>query len=200
MRRPVAVAIRGSIFESRHPFTIATAVAGADGAVVGEDTETPFRSAAKPFQLASSLAALGDPDVPEEELAVGAASHSGEPRHVALVRSVLARFGTHEADLRCGAHPPIHGESANALVRSGEPATDIHNNCSGKHAAMLAVAKHTGSDLASYTAVYHPVQQAILNTVAELAEMPPSDIALAVDGCAAPNFGPPSRTRRRIAR
>ena len=74
------------------------------------------------------------------------------------------------------------------MLRAGEHPTQLHNNCSGKHAAMLAFAKHIGADLATYDSFDHPVQHAILSTVAEFAEVAESDIALAVDGCAAPNF------------
>ena len=106
---------RGSIVEAVHPFS-AVAVNGATGAVVGRlgpEIVTTWRSASKPFQLENSLAALGDAGAfTEEELAVGAASHSAEPVHVALVEGLLRRFGLDATALRCGAHPPVHEGSA----------------------------------------------------------------------------------------
>jgi L-asparaginase II len=59
-------------------------------------------------------------------------------------------------------------------------------NCSGKHAAMLATCVVNGWPTSSYLNPQHPLQQAILRTVEELAgERVP---ATGVDGCGAPLF------------
>lgn len=181
---PVVVQTRGDVAESRHPFAVAAAVDGKAHAFFGEDATTPFRSAAKPFQLATSLAALGDPDLPEQLVAIGAASHSGEPQHVALAQAVLREFHLDEADLRCGTHAPTHNKSAAAVLRAGGKFTDIHNNCSGKHAFMLAAAKALDAPL-DYRPFDHPVQQQNAALLAEISGQPP---VLAVDGCGVPTF------------
>ena len=74
------------------------------------------------------------------------------------------------------------------MIRTGERPTQLHNNCSGKHAAMLAFAKHTGADIKTYDLIENPIQQAILQTVADFTGTPKEEIPIAVDGCAAPNF------------
>lgn len=178
---------RGACIESRHPIS---AVAVRDGAVVwraGDDVETTFRSASKPFQLACSLEALGDPAVSVEELAVGAASHSAEPVHVALVEGVLERFGATPEGLRCGAHAPVHVPSAEAVIRAGGRYTDLHNNCSGKHAFMLSASIANGWD-ADYRPPSHPLQQRIR---ARLSSWMQCDPSIAVDGCGVPTFAQP---------
>ncbi len=181
---PVVVQTRGDVAESRHPFAVAAAVDGKAHALFGDDEITPFRSAAKPFQLATSLALLGDPDLADELLAIGAASHSGEPTHVSLAQAVLRQFDLDEGQLRCGTHAPTHNKSAAAVLRAGGKFSDIHNNCSGKHAFMLAAAKAVGAPL-DYRPFDHPVQQQNVALLSELSGHPPQ---LAVDGCGVPTF------------
>lgn len=178
---------RGDVVESEHPVSAVAVVDGRVAWSVGDDRVTAFRSASKPFQLACSLEALGDPDLPDEALAVGAASHSAEPVHVALVEGVLARFGARVEGLRCGAHPPVHGPSAEAILRGGGRFTDLHNNCSGKHAFMLAATLRHGWD-PDYRPLEHPLQQRIAARLAAWTGVTPT---VAVDGCGVPTFAQP---------
>lgn len=181
---PTVLQYRGTCLESEHP---ASAVAVRGGRVVwqaGDDRETTYRSSSKPFQLACSLEALGDPAVSAEELAVGAASHNAEPAHLAVVSAILDRFGATVGGLRCGAHPPGHTPSAEAILRAGGAFTDLHNNCSGKHAFMLAAALRNGWD-ADYRPMAHPLQQRIAARLAQWMEHTP---AHAIDGCGVPTF------------
>jgi L-asparaginase II len=181
---PHVVQTRGSCVEAVHPFS---AVGVQDGQVVfrlGDDLVTTWRSAAKPFQLATSLELLGDPDLPEAELAIGAASHNAQPIHLDVVRSILQRFGLHETDLRCGAHAPMHAPSAEAILRAGGHFTDLHNNCSGKHAFMLAAALRQGWH-ADYRPANHPLQQKIRQNVEAWTG---TRVQTALDGCGVPTF------------
>ncbi len=149
-----------------------------------------IRSSAKPFQvlpfvLSGGAEAFG---FLESEIALACASHSGEKIHTALAEQMLKKIGLAESDLRCGAHLPFNEQRAEEMIRAGEQPTQLHNNCSGKHAAMLAFAKHTGADIATYDLIENPIQQAILETIADFTETPAAEIPLAVDGCCAPNF------------
>lgn len=173
-----------TVIEARHPWSAAAVV---DGQLVwqrGDDLETTWRSAAKPLQLAVCLELLGKPNLRDEELAIGAASHSGEPSHLRWVREVLARFDVAEADLRCGTHPPVHEASAQAILRADGDFSAIHNNCSGKHAFMLAAAARQRWPL-DYRPPEHPLQQRILAQVSAWTGCQPR---LAVDGCGVPTF------------
>ena len=127
---------------------------------------------------------LGHPDVDETWLAVGAASHNAEPRHVALVESILARFNVEASGLRCGAHAPVHVPSAEALLRAGGHCSALHNNCSGKHAFMLAAAHHAGW-APDYRPLSHPLQQRVL---ANLSAWAGEVTGTATDGCGVPTF------------
>ncbi len=157
------------------------------------DTVTFFRSACKAIQaipcITSGAAdALG---FSEEEIALACASHSGETRHVRVVQLMLERAGLSEAYLRCGTHLPFNEKESERMQRAGEHPTQLHNNCSGKHAAMLGTAKHIEADLSTYDAIDNPVQQAILKAIALFSGVPVNTVKIGIDGCAAPNFAVP---------
>lgn len=159
-------------------------------------TVTYFRSSAKAFQaipfLTSGAAeAFG---FTEEEVALAVASHSGEQRHVRVAAGMLAKIGLSESDLRCGAHQPFDETESHRMLAAGEKPTQLHNNCSGKHAAMLAFAKHIGSDISTYDSSENRIQQRILRCVSDFTEVPIGEIAVGTDGCAAPNFALPVRS------
>ncbi len=190
-------ATRGDLVESIH--RVGVAVVDGDGRLLAASDDPNavswWRSAAKPFQ-ALPLVLDGAADrfgVPSEELALACASHSSEPRHVEVVSRFMARIGVADGDLACGLHTPLSPEVARAVVRGTARMTPRWSNCSGKHTAMLALAKHHGWPLAGYQAAGHPVQQRILEEVARWTGVEPAKLRLAVDGCAAVCFGLPLR-------
>ena len=65
----------------------------------------------------------------------------------------------------------------------------LQNNCSGKHAGMLAVAKHLGAPIENYESPENPVQKAIADAVSQFSDVAVTDMAVGIDGCAAPIFG-----------
>jgi L-asparaginase II len=130
-------------------------------------------------------------DFGDMELALACASHSGEPRHVALARSMLGRAGLDADALECGAHAPIGSAAARALVQAHGVPSALHNNCSGKHAGMLAVARHLGEPTAGYVAPAHPVQKRIRRIIEELTGHRIAADATAIDGCSVPTWAVP---------
>ena len=188
---------RGPIVESRHRGHL-TAVDGAGHTVAAlgsPETVTYVRSSGKPFQ-AIPVIVSGAADrfgFTEQEIAIACGSHSGEPMHVDTVRSMLGKIGLDESALKCGVHEPFSAEVARALTRNQQPPNVLQNNCSGKHAAMLALALHLGAPTASYDDWRHPVQQSIAKTVSEFSDITLEQIAIGVDGCGVPVFGIPVR-------
>ena len=186
---------RGSLVESRHRGNlIAVDGKGRTISSLGAPaTVTYLRSSAKPFQILPVVAS-GAADrfgLTPEEIAIACGSHNGEPIHVAAVRSILAKTGLDETALQCGAHEPYSVEVARELIRTETPPRSIQNNCSGKHAAMLALAKFLNAPVEDYLAPTHPVQQLILDTVSEFSGVAREQVVIGVDGCAAPVFGVP---------
>lgn len=149
-----------------------------------------LRSAAKPVQLVPFLAGGGERrfGLSTEEIALAAASHGGESFHTRAAAAMLARGGFTTADLHCGAHPPMHEETARALAFRREEPSSLHNNCSGKHAAMLLACLLFDEDAGTYWRPEHPLQKRILRALSSLAGVPAARIGLAVDGCSVPAF------------
>jgi L-asparaginase II len=125
------------------------------------------------------------------ELALSQASHGGEPAHVEGVAAMLAAIGLAEADLECGSHMPSHSNSATEMIRRGEKPNQLHNNCSGKHANFLALARHLGIDHRGYVSATHPVQQAVRGALEELTGAAQDPAHCGTDGCSIPTYATP---------
>jgi len=173
---------------------VACDAAGRRVAGAGDATLPAFlRSSAKPFQVLAFLRrglderlALGP-----VEVACACASHEGEPAHVAAARRILAAGGIDEAALRCGTHPAGNAELERQVARGEATLAPIHNNCSGKHSAMLATCREEGWALETYTERDHPLQVENLATLATFAGMMSSDIIVGTDNCTVPTFALP---------
>src|SRR3989449_5593080 len=187
--------LRGGWVEAVHEVHVA--VVNSTGGLVARtgDAElvTFWRSAAKPFQ-ALPLVTDGAADrfgLTSEELALACASHSSEPAQVARVRELLGKIGCSERDLLSGPHQPLSDRVAQDYQTRGVRLTAIYSNCSGKHAGMLALARHHGWPTEFYTRLEHPVQQRCLAEVSRWTEVPAAEIKTAVDGCGVVCFGLP---------
>lgn len=153
-----------------------------------------LRSAAKPIQ-ALAVVESGAADAfgfGPAERALMCASHNGERVHVERAAAMLAAIGCGEHDLECGIHPPADAAAAAELAARAEAPRAIHNNCSGKHAGMLALARHLGVETRGYTAADHLVQRTIRRQLETLTGA--RDIPIAVDGCSAVTYFLPLRT------
>jgi L-asparaginase II len=156
------------------------AVAVRDGAVVAEAGDAQLtcflRSSSKPIQ-ALPLARARD-DLDERDLAIASASHRATDDQLAAVRALLAKAPATEDELELG-------------TQDGRPAERIYNNCSGKHAGMLALCRAHGWDAHGYRLAGHPVQEACRAAHAEAADVDPAELATAIDGCGVVTFALP---------
>ena len=183
---PLVEVVRSGLVECVHRGHVV--VLGPDGSVLsaqGEIDATMFpRSCNKPLQAVGLLRAgfTGS----QQQLALAAASHSGEPVHVAVARSILADAGVAEDQLRCPPDLPIDETARRAVLAAGGGPQRILMNCSGKHAAMLSTCATRGWPLDGYLDPTHPVQLELARTVGELAGQ--SIEAVGVDGCGAPIY------------
>jgi L-asparaginase II len=189
---PAVAVRRGTRVESVHH--VAACVADAGGTIVMRvgTVETPvfLRSSAKPFIAAASVAAgvLERFGFGDRELAIMCASHNGEPEQAALVAAMLERIGATVDDLRCGVQSPSYEPAAAALAARGEAPTQLHHNCSGKHAGILALARVLGAPLEGYLEPGHPAQRAILAFCERVSDDTFDGDRLAVDGCGIPVY------------
>lgn len=126
-----------------------------------------------------------------EELALALASHYGEVSHTRVVAALLQRLELDESALLCGAHRPMDHDAAFELRRDGHKPSTLHNNCSGKHAGFLALAKHLGDPVESYIDPKSRTQQLVREAVLQMSDCEDFDPAFAFDGCSAPTFRMP---------
>ncbi|MFZ1411254.1 MAG: asparaginase, partial [Micropruina sp.] len=161
----VAQVYRNGFLESVHRGLVA--VTRPEGSVSFHrgDPETPIlpRSSAKPIQaLAMVRCGL---NLPPDQLALACASHSGESYHLETVRRILAEAGVDESALQNTPDYPLIDAYRFAWIAAGKPMSALAQNCSGKHAAMLATCQHNGWPLATYLTRGHPLQQAVAETI-----------------------------------
>jgi L-asparaginase II len=184
--------MRGGVPESEH---LAEGVVVDGMGTVLAATERPdwttfFRSSAKPFQ-ALPLVERGHADrlgLTDRHVALMCASHNGAAIHVAGAREILAATGSDESELECGFHVPEDPESQRVLATADASVkTAIWNNCSGKHAGMIALAKAEGWPVRGYVGANHPVQKLLMEAVADVCGVDAARMPLATDGCSAVN-------------
>ncbi|MDI3407408.1 asparaginase [Streptomyces cavernicola] len=180
----LAEVVRSGFVEGRHRGSLV--VLAADGSVersVGDVSAPVFpRSANKPMQAAAVLRA--GLDLSGERLALASASHSGEPFHLDLVRTMIGEFGLTESALQCPPDLPFDATEAEAYLAGGSVRDRVAMNCSGKHAAMIAACAGRGWDQESYLDPEHPLQLLVRDVIEEAAGEPVA--ATGTDGCGAP--------------
>jgi L-asparaginase II len=183
---------RGGQLESCHAGALVIATAAGDilGVAGANGKEVFPRSSIKLIQAlplietgAADRYAMGD-----AELALACASHVGSPRHIAIVSQLLERAGLAAGKLACGPQFPLDIDDQRALLKSGLQATALHNNCSGKHAAMLLTARHLGEPIEHYELAQHPVQERIRQTIEEVVGARLDDAIPGIDGCSVPTW------------
>jgi L-asparaginase II len=188
MTAPLVVeVVRNTFVESRHRGHVIALAADGTVAVEAGDVDVPMfaRSSIKPLQATAMLDAGWAPD-DDAQIALACASHSGEPMHTDVVRRILASAGLDLTALQNTPSLPLDTDAAHALIRAGGGKDALHQNCSGKHAAMLATCVANAWPTETYRDEDHPLQRAIRATVEALTHEPVA--ATAVDGCGAPLF------------
>lgn len=192
---PLAEVRRAGVTESVHYGAVAVTNARGDILYAAGDPRkmTFARSALKPFQAAPFFAADGVRrlGLTLDEAAVLCASHSGETRHAQAVASILAKADALPTQLRCGCHVPFKFSWFDTLPPAGEVWSELHHNCSGKHAGFLAAARLQGAALEDYINPQHPVQIASRKALASCVGLSADDLIAGTDGCSAPTYALP---------
>jgi len=156
---------------------------------------TFLRSAAKPFQVIPMIesGAARKYGFTSREIAIMAGSHSGEEVHTKTIQGILEKIGLSEKNLQCGVHIPHFYTVKGITPRPSDVFTPLQNNCSGKHASMLAFSVFKSWDIENYLDFDHPAQKMILKSVADVCHYPQEKIGRGIDGCGAPVFAMPLR-------
>lgn len=165
---------RNGVVEARHRVHAVAVQGGKVVAAAGDAALTCFmRSSSKPIQ-ALPLARARD-DLDERDLAIASASHRASEEQIAAVRALLAKAPATEDELEVG-------------PQEGRPPEPIYNNCSGKHAGMLALCRANGWDAKGYRLAAHSVQQGCLAAHAEATEVNADALPTGIDGCGVVTF------------
>lgn len=198
MTNPVLAEVwRGGIVESQHRGAVC--IVGPNGTTEFEtgDTQRAIfpRSAIKIFQAIPLIesGAAGAYGFDNVALALACASHNGEPRHAQAASDMLAACKSSSETLECGVQKPMGPEALWELAASQAAPTSLHNNCSGKHAGMIATATHLGEDPSGYVKLEHPVQQRIRAVLAEMTDTTLDTVPCGIDGCSVPTWAFPLR-------
>ncbi len=194
---PVAATTRGGRIESVH-YGSALVVdrQGEVRACWGDPEGLTFtRSSLKPLQAMPFMARAGDRhfSFSTAQVALLCASHSGENYHIEAVADMLTRAGNQVEDLQCGTHRPRYLDDLGLLPAPEMAFSAIHNNCSGKHAGMLACCRLMGAPIEDYLAFDHPLQREIRSAVAYFCGVAEEALVPGVDGCSAFNYAVPLR-------
>jgi L-asparaginase II len=196
MTNPVLIEVtRGPLIECVHRGTLAVVTRHGEVVVgLGDIDRAVYpRSAIKILQ-AMPLVETGAADAfgfQDRHLALAAASHTGTEHHIKIARDMLARAGIDEFSLACGVHPPLDEAAARALWATGQRPGPLHHNCSGKHAGMLAVARHMREDIDDYWDPGHPVQRRVQDVIEDVSGTPLTADVCGIDGCSVPNWAMP---------
>jgi L-asparaginase II len=183
----LAEVIRSGFVEGYHRGSVVVLDARGEAMAAAGDVTGPLfpRSSNKPLQAVGMLrAGLRLPEA--SQLAMAAASHLGEPRHIELVRTMLGSAGLTEEALACPPGLPIAVPARDAVLRAGGGPERVYMNCSGKHTGMLLTCLAVGWPTEGYVEPAHPLQVHIRSVIEELAGEPVA--AVGVDGCGAPVF------------
>jgi L-asparaginase II len=196
MVNPILIeATRGALVESWHRGAIAIAAPSGALALQLGDVARPVypRSAVKALQTLPLLetGAADHFGFGPAEIALACGSHTGTEKHAGIAAAMLVRAGLATDDLHCGAHAPLGAAAASQLIAEGVAPTQLHNNCSGKHAGMLATALHLREPIAGYWEPSHPVQQRIRRALEEISGVPLGAEVQGIDGCSVPNWAMP---------
>ena len=191
--------VRNGVEESVHRGDIVEVdVVGRAIRALGEpDHIANLRSAAKPFALLALIEAGGVQEFELEpaELAVMAASHSGEDLHVRTLQALFRRTGLTQAMLATGTEGmPLDALTSARLARDGERPGEIRHMCSGYHTAFLLLARLHGWPADDYWLDDHPTQLAARDVVARSFGVPTSKLVTSLDGCGVPTYAFPLRT------
>jgi len=189
---------RGKLTESLHRGSVA--IVDTTGQLVcgigNVDARVFPRSAIKALQALPLVesGAADALDLSDAELSLACASHNGEEIHANSARVMLMKAGLTEDDLECGPQWPKRMEDAAKLILADETPCGLHNNCSGKHAGFLGLAKVMGVETMGYIKACHPVQREVKLVMEQLTGDTLTEDVCGIDGCSIPTYASPLKS------
>ena len=107
----------------------------------------------------------------EKILAISCSSHAGEPEHIYALKEWLEKIGINLKQLKCGIHNPLDEQSSKNIFLSGKYPTQLHNNCAGKHLAMISGCLANKMEIDNYIDFNHPYQKLIRQSLEKFMQL-----------------------------
>ena len=123
-----------------------------------------------------------------KHIALSCSSHRGENFHIKELKSWIRKINVSKKILKCGIHKPLNIIAAENLLRSNKEANELHNNCAGKHLAMITSSIIHNYDYKNYLKFDHPHQIEIRKIFEEFSNTKIKRSNFGVDGCSAPQY------------
>ena len=184
--------IRGKKVESTHQ--VKALITNIDGKILlstNNDNEFFFpRSSIKifqaiPFAMSNAIKNYG---LSKKHIALACASHKGEKFHIRELEKWISKINLKTTSLQCGIHGPLDKKASEKIIYSRKKFNELHNNCAGKHLAMLTSCLVNNQNINNYLDYNHTHQKNIRQVFNKFTETKLSKKNFSLDGCSAPQY------------
>ena len=184
--------IRGKKVESTHQ--VKALVTNIDGKILlstNNDNEFFFpRSSIKIFQAIpfAMSNAIKNYKLNNKHIALACASHKGEKIHIRELKKWISKINLKTKNLKCGIHGPLDKKASEKIIYSRKKFNELHNNCAGKHLAMLTSCLVNNQNINNYLDYNHTHQKNIRKVFNKFTKTKLSKKNFSLDGCSAPQY------------
>ncbi len=183
---------RGKTIESTHVAKILIKdLSGKTILSTGHDNNFIYpRSAIKVFQAIPFIKsnAVKHFKLNSKSIALASSSHRGETFHIKELNKWIDKIGLNKNKLQCGIHYPLNKIASDKLLKSNKEVNQLHNNCAGKHLAMITSCKMNKYKTSNYLNFNHPHQIKIREIFEKFSNEKIHLRSYGVDGCSAPQY------------
>ena len=148
------------------------------------------RSAIKIFQAIPFIKSnsVKDYKLNSKIIALACSSHRAENYHIKELNNWINKIGINKNKLKCGIHNPLNEKASKKLLRLNKKANQLHNNCAGKHLAMISTCINKKYNTSNYLEFSHPHQKEIRKIFAKFTGFGIKKKNFGIDGCSAPQY------------
>lgn len=138
-----------------------------------------------PFILSNSVKHY---NLSPKEIALSCSSHRGEIYHISQLNKWINKIGISKRKLKCGIHYPLNPNASKKLIQFKKLPDELHNNCAGKHLAMITSCLKSNYDMKYYLDFHHPHQIKIRKVFQKFTSKKIYSKSFGIDGCSAPQY------------
>ena len=157
----------------------------------GNDNEFIYpRSSIKIFQAIPFVksGAIKNYRLTSKIIALSCSSHRGETYHLKELEKWTKKINFNKKKLKCGSHYPLNQKAMERMMRLNKNKHELHNNCAGKHLAMVSSCLMNNYDTKNYLSFSHPHQETIRKTFEKFIGNKIKKNQYGIDGCSAPQY------------